>query len=338
MGRVPTFWTDETVELLKNEFVCAAVPTQLCRADTPEGEFLRSAEIDGQWVTSSGYFSCVSPNGKTLVAGGDIKRALEEFRKLPENERAPSEKELAALTAADEVVPSPPRNGLILRVHARFLARDANGELRHAERKDFRSILDAFLEPNTEYMWLTEAEWKSLVPAESEKGQKIEVGKAIAIRMARFHLNPQRALTSEDGILPKQSVRKAELALTVDEVTPERIRMVLDGFIHWGSDYNPALATSPNGPLRFGYEAPIYGFLEYDRQKEAFVRFDMIAPGDVWGRWGDANGNSMGVERAGRNPVGFAFELASGESPTDRLPPGGNGERALRAGYFDTKE
>jgi hypothetical protein len=95
-------------------------------------------------------------------------------------------------------------------------------------------------------------------------------------------------------------------------------------------------ATSPNGPLAFGFATPIQGILEYDRNKKAFVRFDIVAPGEVWGRWGDANGKSQGIERPGQTPIGFAFELANGASPTDRLPPAGNGGRALRAGYFTT--
>ncbi|MEX0704761.1 MAG: hypothetical protein WD069_21870 [Planctomycetales bacterium] len=336
MGRAPTFWNDETVELLKENFVCAAVPTQVCRTESPEGEFLRTAGIDKQWVTSSGYFSCVSPGGKTLVAGGDVRRALEEFRKLPEAQRKAGGLALSALEAGDEVVPSPPENGLVLRVHARFLARDEKGELRYAKRDDFRAISPAFLEPNTEYMWLTEDEWKALVPENPTKGQKLPVSSAISNRMARFHLNPQRALTSESSIVAQQNVKTADLALVVDEVTPDRIRMGVAGFIHWGSTFDAAKATSPNGPLGYGYETPIHGTVEYDRKKQEFVRFDMIAPGDVWGRWGDANGNSQGVERAGRAPVGFAFELVTGDSPTDRLPPGGNGERALKAGYFST--
>ena len=74
--------------------------------------------------------------------------------------------------------------------------------------------------------------------------------------------------------------------------------------------------------------------MEYDRTKNVFTRFDIAAPGEVWGRWGDANGKSLFAERPGRTPFGFAFELAEGNSPTHRLPPGGNGERADRAGYF----
>jgi hypothetical protein len=114
--------------------------------------------------------------------------------------------------------------------------------------------------------------------------------------------------------------------------------MNLEGLAHWGSDYDEAKATTPNGPLGQGYETPLYGRLEYDRLKKAFTRFDIVAPGDVWGRWGDANGKSMYVERPGRNPFGFAFELATGEVPTDRIPPGGNGRYVERTGYFSASE
>jgi hypothetical protein len=154
--------------------------------------------------------------------------------------------------------------------------------------------------------------------------------------MVRFHLSPRRALTSEDGIVPKNSIKKAEATLVVDDVTAERIRFGLTGFIHSGGDYDESKATSPNGPLGYGFATPLHGILEYDRTRKLFTRFDIVAPGDVWGRWGDANGNSMGIERPGRAPIGFAFELATGDSPTNRLPPAGHGGRALRAGYFAT--
>lgn len=336
MGRVPTFWNDETVELVKEHFVAVAVPTQVCRTESPEGEFLRSAGIDNQWVTSSGYMTCVSPAGKTL-GKKPSRELLDEFLAQPEAARKPDPAALSKLLDSDAVVPSPPENALILRVHARFLARDDNGELRYPQEGDFRkTISPAFLEPNVEAMWIQEEEWKALVPENPTPGQTVEVDSAIPVRMARFHLNPQRSLTSESKIVGRDNVKTAKLTLTVDDVTDERIRMDVEGFIHWGADYDASKATSPNGPLKMGYETPIHGILEYDRRKQEFVRFDMVAPGDVWGRWGDANRNSMSVERAGRNPIGFAFELADGDSSTDRIPPGGNGERALRAGYLET--
>jgi hypothetical protein len=47
----------------------------------------------------------------------------------------------------------------------------------------------------------------------------------------------------------------------------------------------------------------------------------------------------MYVERAGRTPFGFAFELASGNSPSNRIPPGGNGNYVTEStDYFSRAE
>jgi len=64
-------------------------------------------------------------------------------------------------------------------------------------------------------------------------------------------------------------------------------------------------------------------------------RFDLIALGEVWGRWGDANGKSLFVARPGSTPFGFALELAKGDSSAERIPPGGNPAYiSPRSGYF----
>ena len=342
MTRGVTFWNDETIRLIQKQFVAVSVPTWVCRVNSPEGEFLRGANIHKQWVTSSGYMSCVSASGK-MLGRRPCAEVLDAFGKLPESQRKPGAIKVADLKPQDAVIPAPPKGGLVLRVHARFLHREKDGALRHAQTSDFPLMRDKprvllswqlFLQPNTEYMWLTQDEWKSLVPAEPVKGQQLQVSANIAERMARFHLTPQRATTSEGGIKRKQLVKQARLTTVVTEISSQQINMNLAGLVHWGSDYDEAKATTPNGPLGQGYETPLYGRLEYDRVKKVFTRFDIVAPGDVWGRWGDANGKSMYVERPGRNPFGFALQLATGNSPTDRIPPGGNGRYITGSDYF----
>ena len=346
MTRGVTFWSDETIRLIRENFVSASVPTWLCRVNSPEGAFLREAGIDNQWVTSSGYMSCVSASGK-LLGHRPSAEVLDAFGMLPESERRPGAVAFAELAPGDVVIPSPPRRGLVLRVHARFLGRDAGDGLRHARASDFPLMRDRpeiqrgwqlFLQPNTEYMWLTREEWQSMIPSNPVLGSRIEVGRGIAERMARFHLTPQRAMTSEGGIKGERSIRAARIALVVSDLTPRALKLELEGFVHWGSDYDEAKATTPDGPLAQGFETQLHGQLEYDREREAFTRFDIVAPGEVWGRWGDANGKSMYVERPGRSPFGFAFELVSGDSPTDRIPPGGNARDIERAGYFADRD
>lgn len=343
MSRGLTYWNDETIEFIRENFVAVAVPTWVAKADGPEGDFLRGAGIDKKWVTSSGYMHCVSASGK-LLGGRPSAEVLAAFSSLPPEERLPGRVDVVDLEPDKEVIPSPPQNGMILKVHARFLSKDPVGQMRHAEVGDFplmrgkpdvASTWRLFLEPNTEYMWLTNEEWRALIPGEPVPGQRVGVDPSIALRMARFHLNPKRATTSEGGIVRKKQIQTAEMHLIVEKVSPEKVWMRLAGAVHWGSDFDAAEATTPNGPLALGFAAPLRGRLEFDRRKGVFNRFDIVALGHVWGRWGDANGRSMVVERPGKAPFGFAFELASGNSPTERIPPGGNGRTTSDGtGYF----
>lgn len=285
---------------------------------------------------------CVSASGKHLGHFPTTK-ILEAFNQLPESERKPNGGKLADLTPDQHVVPTPPKNGLVLKVHTRALSRDEKGAYRKVVREDFplwkgdaKSFANTnhYFGPNTDYLWITEQEWRDLIPANSVKGDRLDVGKVITERLALFHLMPRR-LTSEGAGWSKSQLRSAKLALIVEEVSDTHIRFRAEGYAHLGSDYDRDKATTPNGPLPFGYEAPLHGIVEYDRQKKLLSRFDLIALGDVWGRWGDANGKSQAVERPGKNPVVVVFELAKGDTPTDRIPPGGNGDYVgERAGYF----
>ena len=315
------------------------MPTWVLRAQNPEGEFLRTCGC--QWVTSSGYMDCVSAGGKHLGRFPSAK-VLEAFRKLPAEDRQPDGGTIANLKPGEAVVPEPPKNGLVLKVHTRAMARADNGAYRYVKVEDYplkkgnpKSLEEHshYFGPNTDYMWITEAEWRSLVVGELAKGQKLEVSNAVVQRLALFHLMPRR-LTSEGASWGKTQLKTARLTLTVEESDARTIRFRAEGFAHLGSSYDETKATSPNGPLAFGYEAPLHGILEFDRLNERFTRFDLVALGDVWGRWGDANGKSQTVERPGRQPVPIAFELAHGDSPSERIPPGGNGSYVEKTGYF----
>ena len=344
MSRGLTYWDDATIKLIREKFVAVSVPTWVCRDAGAEGEFLRRAGIDKHWVTSSGYMNCISAGG-TFLGRRPSQQILDDFVALPEIERKPLS--VDKLTPGRSATPSPPDGGLVLRVHARFLTRDRGGVLRHARASDFPLMVidpriaqrwQLFLEPNTEYMWITREEERTLLPANPAAGQRVEIDAAIPMRMARFHLNPKRATTSEGGIVSTRAVKLAQLAAEIGAVTEKTITARLVGRVHWGSGYDEEKATTPNGPLGFGYEAGLSGRIEFDRERGEFSRFDLVANGDVWGRWGDANRNSLPVERPGRQAFGFVFELATGDSPTDRIPPGGNGRTvAAKNGYFSTK-
>jgi hypothetical protein len=319
------------------------VPTQIRGAKTPEGEFIRACGC--QWVTSAGYMDVVSAGGKHL-GHFPSQKILEAFRKLPEEDRRPAGT-IPDLAPGEAAVPAPPQKGLILRVHTRALARDDKGGYRAVAVEDYPLVKGDVKHferlkgignfgPNVDSMWLTEPEWRALVPVSPVKGEKFEAAPAVTERLARFHLVPQK-MVGGGGVWGKEAVKKVRLTLIVDGVTNDRVRLRAEGFAHLGSTYEAEKATTPNGPLARGYEAHLHGLIQYDRLKRAFTRFDLVALGDVWGRWGDANGKSMAVERPGRNPVLVAVELATGDSPTEYLPPGGWGYY-LGFGYFGPRK
>ena len=62
-----------------------------------------------------------------------------------------------------------------------------------------------------------------------------------------------------------------------------------------------------------------------------FARFDMVALGDMYGETTEG----AWFYRPGRKPVGFAFELSNGATPSDRLPPRGNMTQADLERYLN---
>jgi hypothetical protein len=67
-----------------------------------------------------------------------------------------------------------------------------------------------------------------------------------------------------------------------------------------------------------GFEPKVLGYLTYDRRTNRFTRFDVIALGDDYGT---PSGDHYFNYRAGRYPIGISFELVSGTTPAERIPP-----------------
>ena len=176
--------------------------------DDADGAFVRDSKM--RLSGSSGGVVFVTANGKLLgkahlhgtnLAG--IDEALHAWNKLPENERRPGAIKLGARGPIDakRSTAEPPPGGLILKVHGRYLAHDAKEKLRTTTLlKDFPGIkqpatahpnyFDFYTEANPDYLWLTEAEWKSLIPAQPKKGDRVGLPGPIVDRICWYHLLP----------------------------------------------------------------------------------------------------------------------------------------------------
>jgi hypothetical protein len=339
VGRAPAFWTEENAKLIKENFVAVSVSNFDQGRKDAVGQFFKDAKM--QLPGAGGSQWAVTADGKVLLGnnahglGFNVKKALEKWDALPEADRAPGAIKIGDLGEIDaaRAVPNPPAGGLILKVYYRAFMRD-QGKLRYVVGKDLwhdeigKMTEEAFdrqypgvittPQAQPDHLWLTEAEWKSLLPAEPKKGHKFAVPAGITDRFIRWHLNPLSVYGETTALGPK-SVRGGELTLTVDAVSKSSVRLRLDGSARLGKEAPMDVAQGKCACIdQWGYEPRVLGFIEYDDIKKVITRFDVVAMGDHFGRLGIADS----ATRVGLQPLGISCELVTGNAPADRIPPG----------------
>jgi hypothetical protein len=298
------------------------------RADEGSG-WLRGTQL--VLMTSSGRLLSGSVKGRDGLALG-LQEVLDGYAKLPEAERRPR-----AVEGEVRPQPEPPPGGLVLTVYDRPLGRGAGGAYRLPEGNDLGGLRTEAPHGQRSSLWLKEAEWKSLIPEHPRPGQTHEVPAKLARRIWLYGLVPQTLWVVEETWKP-DSVRAGELRVTVEEVTPQAVRLRLHG---------PVLLSGP-GVLRQWpggkfiknvenrYDARLEGVLVYDRTGRRITRWDMAALGDYSGRWfaGHKGWHEATAEAA--LPLGFAFEL---DRAAYRLPPERRRPRSFMHAYiFRTAE
>ena len=158
--------------------------------------------------------------------------------------------------------------------------------------------------PARDHLWLTEADWKGLVPAEPQVGKTLAVPRAVAERLARYHLIDNTR--GEPPMWQKDQVRSCDLTLTVKEVTARAVALRLTGAVVLATEADPAKAKR-------GFDVRLLSYVRYDRAKKTIERLNLVALGDHWG-------SGRGAERT---PLGIVFELrAEMRRPTVSLPRG----------------
>ncbi|MBM3223440.1 MAG: hypothetical protein FJZ47_06540 [Candidatus Tectomicrobia bacterium] len=234
-----------------------------------------------------------------------LQRGLRQWHTLPKDKRQPGAVHVEAPGTHDRrYTRTPPANGLIVHVHARILDKDAHGRW----RKGSCDVLGGD-QASHDRLWLTEAEWRSLIPPDPKVDTSAQVPAAVLDRMTRYHLVDNTR--GEPAMWKPEEVRTRELTLTVTEVTPERVRLQLVGAALMATHSDLAQAER-------GFDARLEGIIEYDVARQTMSRFDLVAVGHPWGE-----SKLSPRARAGRQPFGVAFELATGDTPANRVPPQG---------------
>jgi hypothetical protein len=319
-GRALAFSDPEIIRMATQNYVAVAGDDwyQRRRGDA-EGEFFRKVADQGPrkgegGSTRQGIY-CLTADGQLLayknagqapeVMREVLRQGLAKWAQRPEEGRRPGGSKIGGSGPTDERYRrTPPPGCLIVNVYARMLDRDASGKLCDS---DLRGEAGLKYGASQDHLWLTEEEWRSLVPADPKKGDTFPIPEGIVRRVVRFHLIDNTR--GEPPMWRQEDVRSGKFAGMVVEVTADRVVIRVEGAALLATEAELAKAKR-------GYDVRLLGFLIYNIAKRTIERFDMLALGDHWG-----SGNYTRGARPGRTPLGIAFELAAGNSQADRVPP-----------------
>jgi hypothetical protein len=302
-------WTTKDIQLVKDKFI--AVTIDLNSIHGAQQKFLQACYPAGT-VGTANCLLIATAAGKHL-ARSKPQVGLSEWNKLPEQERKPGAVRVEALSGKDaqahRLYQRPP-GMLIAAVYTRPMARNNQGEwiigTRGSAKADPRTML------GLDHFWLTEAEWKSLLPANPRVGDKVPVPAPIVDRMVRFHITLEiQGCTLGHSTL---DLRSRQMTLTVEEVSSAGVRLRLDGSVLLASPASKGGEVNKN--IGYGFDGKYLGYLNYNANRKAFDRFDIVAFGASW-----TDGKCFHGCRPGQHWTGIAFELPRGDVESPILPP-----------------
>jgi hypothetical protein len=315
-------------DYVAQHFVPLALDTYF-RGNSHELAFCQKVQAGGNHVVVA------TASGRTLGKEGlklrqrDLESVLQDYARLPKEERQPALEDARKAQPPKRAVPQPPANGLIVRGYCTYLRRDAQGHIVRSDEYYYKENPDRWqVETQSDLLWLTESEWKSLIPATPQPGNRQEVARPI---QKRFYSTI--GIDYMEGSVNSLPPRKTTMTLTVQEVSEQTIVLRLDGYARLGKERDEKLRSKPSSR---GCELRVYGEIRYDRKKQAIRRFDLAGVGRAWGNKMDYVHREI---RLAEYPwmYGIACELVTGNTPQDRIPPYNLLHYNSTGPYFDNR-
>lgn len=284
------------------------------RGNSHELEFCQRVKAGGNHLVACTAGGEKLGEGKQLkLREKELAAVLAQYQQLPQDQRQPALPKDDTARPPQRAVPQLPKNGLIIRGFCTYLQRGKEGQCERAKRYYYEQNPDRWAaETQSDMLWLTEAEWRQLVPKDAQAGDKAEVSPAI---QQRFYSTI--GIDYMEGSVNSLPTRESNMTITVERVSPEVISMRLDGYGTMGKPLDDQSRTAANSR---GCEVRVLGYLRFDRQADRFEKFDLVGLGQAWG-------NKMNyVHREVRLHdypwmYGIACQMVSGDSPIDRIPP-----------------
>lgn len=168
---------------------------------------------------------------------------------------------------------------------------------------------------NQDYVWFTRDEVRSMIPSSRNPGDRHAVPDRLVRRLAKVHF-----IDLVRGVTPSyedRHVEKAEMALVVEGVDGDRLRVRIEGATRAErpAKPNPRVETD----YGTGYEGKISGRATFDVVKEEVVAFEMVSVGTRWG--GTRHNTRLEDNDVAPNPIGYALRLLPKEDRTDFRAP-----------------
>lgn len=279
------------------------------RGNSHELEFCNKVRAGGNHVVVASAAGQALGKGELRLRKRELESTLKEFAELSKEQRTPAIADPAAAQPAKRPVPNPPAKGLILRGYCTYLRHDDNKHLVRAGEFYYKQNPDRWkVETQSDFLWLTEAERKSLIPANPKPGDCLEVAEAI---QKRFYSTI--GIDYMEGSVSALPTRKSTMHLTVDKIDDQTLELRLAGYAHLGSEFDNQPPSTAKGR---GSEVRLLGAVHYDRKKQAITRFDAVGVGRAWGQ------RSAEI-RLDQYPwlYGIACELVTSDAPQDVIPP-----------------
>jgi hypothetical protein len=228
----------------------------------------------------------VSPNAELLhhyPAEG-----LKKWKELPAEQR----KLMVDFGSYDASLdPAPPAGGLRFNVFARAFTRNG-GTL-----EIYKTSVTRSLEAGRDHLWLTAAETASLAA--------LKVPDAVVDRLVRTCLVDLVRVGGNGNARKAEDVLSREMTLTL--VEPGRMKISGSARVQ---THDSGCGGKPGEPKKDEYR--FSGEALYDPARKVFTRFDVVAFSET-GHYDEIATKVL--------PLGVAFELSTGETPSDLLPP-----------------
>jgi hypothetical protein len=228
-------------DYVAKHFVPLALDTYF-RGNSDELDFCQKVRAGGNHLvvaTASGQQ--VGKPGLKLRKS-DLEGVLEEYARLPREQRQPALEHPAKAQPPKRAVPQPPANGLIVRGYCTYLRFDDKKQIVRSGEYYYKQNPDRWMvETQSDMLWLTESEWKSLIPADPKPGERSDAATPI---QKRFFSTI--GIDYMEGSVNSLAPRKTTMTLTVRQVDEKTIVLRLDGYAHLGKELDDKLRSEPN--------------------------------------------------------------------------------------------